>query len=381
MRNIEVTAPARSHLLEAVRALAESGWQIERAPELGALERNGQLLHLRSSERDVRVRLFVYKVTGSGRSRPDERRIEITNTYQKRLKKTSGHADVVLGYDQAHAIFVGVDPRRLAEGGRTGNASSFFDRAGLEWANDAELLIRPRDSRLFPEHLEYHAFIRAPRLAEYLFNTAAIHDGTYTGGGIYAGQTAAAAHASLTSDEARGNVLVLMGPQQRPRQRRINRKLLDSLESGDLAQLKRKAVTPEEFQELQRLMAENGQLGEQFVLNHERVRLRKAGVPTLAQKVAWISQNSVCEGFDIRSYEVSGEERLIEVKATSGRSRSFEMSQHEWETAIRSGTKYFIYRVTEIRDKPRLEVVRSPADLEALGQIAKTPTGWRVTLR
>ena len=82
-------------------------------------------------------------------------------------------------------------------------------------------------------------------------------------------------------------------------------------------------------------MEENGRLGEEFVLNYERRALRRAGHRDLAERVEWVSQESVCEGYDILSYEVSGDEKWIEVKATKGNRRVFEMSDHERSTAVR----------------------------------------------
>src|SRR6266568_9507337 len=165
---VAITAPAGSHIPAAMRALLESGWTIQRAPVNGRLLRNGQRVVLRSADGDARFRLFVYKVTGSGRGSPDERRIEITSTYQKGLRRLAGYPDVVLGYDATHRIFVGVDAARIGHGGPTGNASSFFDRRGLEWKHVDRILLRPRAARLFPGGIEYHAFLKSARLAEYL---------------------------------------------------------------------------------------------------------------------------------------------------------------------------------------------------------------------
>ena len=184
MSAMPIDAPAKSHLLAVIRALAKAGWKIRHAPQDGFLVRNGQRVFLKTRQEERRFRLFVYKVTGSGRNRPDERRIEITSTYQKGLRRVSDYPDVVLGYDVERELFVGVDQRRIAHGGPTGNASSFFDIAGLAWKRSDEIRICPRTAILFPHGLEYHAFFRPSRLAEYLFNYQAIHAGTYSGSGF-----------------------------------------------------------------------------------------------------------------------------------------------------------------------------------------------------
>src|SRR5882762_5433586 len=113
MPNLLLTAPAKSHLLNVVKSLLAAGWTIDRIPDNGRLLRNGQKILFKSDRLDLRVRLFVYKVTGSGRARPEERRIEITSTYQKGLPPLARFRDVVLGYETDSDIYVGVDSQRI----------------------------------------------------------------------------------------------------------------------------------------------------------------------------------------------------------------------------------------------------------------------------
>jgi len=65
-------------------------------------------------------------------------------------------------------------------------------------------------------------------------------------------------------------------------------------------------------------MDENGRLGEEHVLIAERARLKRAKRLDLVERVRWVSQESVAEGYDILSFEDTGVERFIEVKATGG---------------------------------------------------------------
>jgi hypothetical protein len=143
---------------------------------------------------------------------------------------------------------------------------------------------------------------------------------------------------------------------------------------------RRRPLTPEQLAEITRRMEENGRLGEEFVLNYERRTLRRAGRSALADQVQWVSQESVSEGYDIKSYDISGEEKWIEVKATTGSHRVFEMSQNEWNTCCAAGDKYYIYRVSNVRTSPAIEKIRNPQDLETRGGITRSATGWRVTL-
>ncbi len=93
---ILIDLPPKSHLMKVVQGLTASGWKINQSPQNARLVRNGQLIILDSKRETVRLRLFVYKVTGSSRGKPDERRIEITSTYEKGLARSPKFQDIVL---------------------------------------------------------------------------------------------------------------------------------------------------------------------------------------------------------------------------------------------------------------------------------------------
>jgi hypothetical protein len=385
MANLRLGAPAKSHLLNVVQSLLKAGWTIEQIPENARLLRNGQRMLLKSDRVDLRFRLFVYKVTGSSRGRPEERRIEITSTYQKGLRRQATFPDVVLGYDPSSEIYVGIDSQRIEHGGPSGNASSFFDKSGLSVASRDVIVVRQRKAVLFLKGIEYHAFIDPRRLPEYLFNRDEIHSGTYLGDGQYSGKLRARKrHISLQVDvdAAGGDVLVLSGPKSTKRSGhpKINKSMIKAFEKGVLPK-KRRKITPEQFLRIKRIMEENGQLGEEHVLYAERARLRRSNRHDLAAKISWISQESVAEGYDIISFETTGQKRFIEVKSTSGQQNTFEMSDNEWKKACEIEDQYYIFRVMNVRDRPSITYIRNPKQLEAQGKVQKTVTGWRVTYR
>lgn len=384
MADLLLTAPAKSHLLTVVKSLLAAGWTIDRAPENGRLSRNAQKMLLRSDRIDLRVRLFVYKVTGSGRARPEERRIEITSTYEKGLSRLAKFPDVVLGYDPDSNLYVGVDSQRIEHGGTTGNASSFFDKEGLSVNKQEAISVRQRKAVLFAKGVEHHAFFVPKRLAEYLFNIDEIHSGAYLGDGQYSGTPRVLKDAislQVHEDAISGDVLVLSGPKSTRRTLpKVDKGTIEALEKGTLPKKKRK-ITPEEFLKLKRIMEENGWLGEEHVLIAERARLKRAKRPDLATKIRWISQESVAEGYDILSFEATGEERFIEVKSTAGNQNTFEMSDSEWRKACELGDQYYICRVVDVRDGPSHIYIRNPKKLEGQGKVQKIPTGWRVTYR
>ncbi len=383
MPDVRLTAPAKSHLLGVVKSLVASGWALNTIPENGELVRNGQKVMLKSDRVDLRFRLFVYKVTGSSRGRPEERRIEITSTYPKGLPHLARFPDIVLGYDPITNLYVGVDPQRIEHGGPTGNASSFFDKEGLR--KQDRISVIQRKAALFVKGIEYHAFFVAKRLPEYFFNLDEIHSGTYLGDGLFSGKSSRGAGADslkVPEDAALGDVLVLTAPRYTRGNRlpKVAKSTIEAFEKGATPKKKRQ-ITPEEFLKIKLVMEENGRLGEEYVLNAERKRLKKAKRADLAAKVHWISQKSVAEGYDIVSFEETGEERFIEVKATAGKHNTFEMSDNEWKEACRLGERYVIGRVTNVRIKPTAIYIRNPRQLEIEGRVQKTTTGWRVTYR
>lgn len=376
------TTPARSHLGVAIGYLLQQGWIPQSIPAGARLARNGQAIALRLPAREVRLRLFVYKVTVSSRGRPAERRIEITSTYPKGLRPRPGFQEVVVGWDATKKIYVGVDPRRILHGGPTGNASSFFDKSGLDWRRANEISIRARyNVRLFPSRVEFHAFFKPSCIAEYLLNVRDIHANSYTPGARLSIRRSRSSHAPALTLTATGDVLVLSAAADTAR-RKVPRRLIEAVSSGDSYSLTRLRLTPDELAAIQREREANGQLGERRVLDLERRGLRRAGRSDLADRIRWISQESVLAGFDILSFYPDGREKWIEVKSTSGKGKRFLMSDNEWLTAQRAKSKYHLYRVTEVRSRsPQVKRFANFASLEARGALERRPAGWLITLR
>ena len=384
MSTIPISAPPSNKIRIVAEALANCGWTAVSAPEGGKLAANRQRLVLETEKRRLSLRLSIYKVGGSSRGKQHERRFQITTTYGPRFARNPRWMDVVLGYDEESEIFVGANAERLAHGGNTSNASTFFDNTGLERASSTRLLVEPYPSRLFGG-TEYHAFISGPRFAEYFFNSPQIHAGLYKGGGPFSvradGYPSASRNLRIDADMTGGDVLVMstqegalvpLGPDGR---------LVQALEVGDRAQLRKARLTPEAFARIQRRAEENGFLGEQLVVNLERAHLIREGRTDLAARVEWTSQQWVDAGFDIRSFSIDGADRFIEVKTTEGTRRVFEMSDNEWKAAARIGDAYSIYRVTRIRRRPEVRMLRDPINMLEQGSIKRTASGWRVSYR
>lgn len=90
-----------------------------------------------------------------------------------------------------------------------------------------------------------------------------------------------------------------------------------------------------------------GLLGELFILEGEIQFLKNHGREDLANKVQHVSVNiGDGLGFDILSYDLSGNEKRIEVKTTRGDiSRAFYITKNELETSSKYPENYFLYRL------------------------------------
>lgn len=378
---------AQGHLTRVIEDLLVSGWAIESIPQDGQIPRNRLELVLRTAGRDVRLRLFAYKVTSSSRGRPHERRVEITTTYQSGLATLPRFSDAVLGVDVETNRYVGIDPRRLRMGGVTHNASSFFDREGLG-VRPRDLLINPRSvsSTFFTQGVELHAFFDRTRLADYLVDHRAIHGGTYSvsRGLATTGNRRQRLAAMKKEHEGAGDAFVLrFATVPQPRTPIIARAVIEAAETRDFSRLPPgRRISPEELRRILAVCEELGALGERAVLAAERNRLTRRGLGALASRVHRVSLRSVGEGYDILSFENDGRtRRYLEVKAKAGTSPVVDMSRGEWAAATRLRGRYFLVLVTQVREAPQLLYFRDPVRLEQEGRVSRTPTGWKVDLR
>jgi hypothetical protein len=382
MADVMLVPDGRGFVFAALRGLLQQGWRVARIPADGRLRHNQQILELEYGGTRDRFRLLIFKVGQSGRSRPHERRIEITSTYAGgRLTAEPETTDVLLGYEPDEDVFVGFDSRRLSHGGLTENASAFIDVEGLRLASDIEVAVLPRESDLFG--FEHHAFFRPPRIGEYLTNRGLIHAGVYTGGGPFSGTFRASRLGAVRVPEARAidRAVVLKEPASSSSRRPTRAVDVEAVETGRAGGLRSRRMSPEQFQELLRQAEENGALGERLVLEAERRRLLRAGRADLSARVRWTSRENVLAGYDISSFEFDGTSRFIEVKSTASVTRRFVISRNEWTTAAGLRDRYWIYLVTDVRGRGEVTRLQDPIALEAAGQLHREPDGWVVTVR
>lgn len=106
-----------------------------------------------------------------------------------------------------------------------------------------------------------------------------------------------------------------------------------------------------------------GDAGEALVMEYERTRLLQAGKDYLARNVEQVSKTRGDHaGYDIRSYEVTGRDRFVEVKTTRyGKLTPFYISAGEVRFSGANLDAYRLYRLFNFRQRPKLFIL--PGDV------------------
>ncbi len=105
-----------------------------------------------------------------------------------------------------------------------------------------------------------------------------------------------------------------------------------------------------------------GKAGEEFIVRLERQKLIGVGRDDLAEKVRWVSDlDGDGAGYDIRSFDAGGQERLIEVKTTNGAAKTpFYLSRNEHETAELRPDVWRLYRLHLFAQRPAIFTLSPP---------------------
>lgn len=120
-----------------------------------------------------------------------------------------------------------------------------------------------------------------------------------------------------------------------------------------------------------------GRLGEAFIVELERGRLRQEGREDLSRRVRWVSQeDGDGAGYDILSFSARGEERLLEVKTTNGGARTpFFLTRNERAVSEERPDAFRLMRVFDYVRKPC--VFELPPPLEH--SVVLTAENWRAS--
>jgi hypothetical protein len=118
-----------------------------------------------------------------------------------------------------------------------------------------------------------------------------------------------------------------------------------------------------------------GKQGEELVLEHERIRLLAANRRDLERKLEWTSEvRGDGAGYDIRSFNLDGRERLIEVKTTNGSALTpFFLSENERAFSEERPDAFRLVRLHNFRDKPSAFELAPPLDR----WVKLTPASYR----
>ena len=121
-----------------------------------------------------------------------------------------------------------------------------------------------------------------------------------------------------------------------------------------------------------------GKQGEELVYRFEQERLSAADRQDLAKQVEWTSEvRGDGAGYDVRSFEADGSERLIEVKTTNGPAKTpFFLSENErWISEERSDV-FCLLRLYSFMESPSAFELRPPWQ----ERLELHPQSYRATL-
>jgi hypothetical protein len=121
-----------------------------------------------------------------------------------------------------------------------------------------------------------------------------------------------------------------------------------------------------------------GKQGEELALEHEIARLKQIGRDDLSRKVEWTSEvRGDGAGYDIRSFENDGKDRLIEVKTTNGPAKTpFFLSENELAFSEERPDAFRLLRLYQFVEKPSAFELQPPLS----DRLALHPSIYRATL-
>jgi hypothetical protein len=129
-----------------------------------------------------------------------------------------------------------------------------------------------------------------------------------------------------------------------------------------------------------------GRLGEEFIFEYEKAQLIAKGRRDLAANVIFHREDAIhrTPGWDITSFFEDGTPKYIEVKSSEGDTiNDIILTRNEWDRAQDPvlANKYFIYLVTNITNKPKIEILRNPANYIYDGILGIEVESYSLSLR
>ena len=127
---------------------------------------------------------------------------------------------------------------------------------------------------------------------------------------------------------------------------------------------------------------ETGVIGENYVYDYEVRKLKRHGRKDLAYKVVkQFEDKSFFPGYDVKSFNLEGEEIYIEVKSSrSLKKNNFIMTRNEIRAAKKFKENYFIYRVVNTNTNPWISYkFADPIKLSINGEIEIEPCNYEIS--
>ena len=99
-----------------------------------------------------------------------------------------------------------------------------------------------------------------------------------------------------------------------------------------------------------------GMIGEEIVVNYERLNLVNMGKEKLADKIEWISkEQGDGAGFDILSRYPNGKDKFIEVKSTKlSKEAPFYFTRNELQFSVQHTDDYHLYRLFNMNEEAKM---------------------------
>ena len=113
-------------------------------------------------------------------------------------------------------------------------------------------------------------------------------------------------------------------------------------------------VSEEELMRVLELQRRRAIEAENYVMDLEIERLTRGSRPDLAGLVERMAARDVAAGYDIRSFELDGSDRLIEVKSSTGTNLKFVLSRNERRFLEEHDSTAWIYFVPRVQELPSL---------------------------
>jgi hypothetical protein len=118
-------------------------------------------------------------------------------------------------------------------------------------------------------------------------------------------------------------------------------------------------------------------LGEEFIIKYEKEKLLSRGQESLTEKIEHISQTvGDSAGFDILSFDKTGNEKFIEVKTTKlDKNSPFYFTRNELGLSKNKNGQYSLYRVFNFQKMPQFYQLKGALD-KTCKSISTEFMGW-----